>query len=443
MRNICCLIVIVFIGFVGAPSVHAHFMFVRLLPPAEAGRFAEVYFSDKADAGDPRFIDKIASTKLWMQAKPGVFDPLTVRPTADRLRAFIPSAGGLCVVGECTYGVLARGKMPFLLRHYPKAVSGNAEEIAAFKPKQEIPFEIQMREVGGALEFVALVNGKPSPGASFSAVPTDLKEHKFTADVQGKATWKPTTPGYYAVYTGRKLKDAGTHDGEKYGEIREFTTLAFAWPLQAKGPDPDAVKLFQDATAARAAWHDFPGFRADISANADGRTWKGSVTIDAKGTVALTELDEVVTPWVREQLDSLVLHRMARPEGKPPIVRFADQNLTHALGRLVIFEGGQFASSYRVKDRQVMVVNRLLGKVNMTITVLENDVNADKKFLPRAYTVQYWNGKTGDVQRVETVQNRWTRLGAWDVPTEVTVLSASSVGVGVKTMTLTRHQLQK
>ena len=101
------------------------------------------------------------------------------------------------------------------------------------------------------------------------------------------------------------------------------------------------------------------------------------------------------------------------------------------------------ASSYRVKDRQIMVVNRAMGKLNMTITVTENDVNAEKKFLPRAYTVQYWNASTGDLQRTESIQNRWTRVGELDLPSLVSVQASSGTGLSVKTMTISNHQLPK
>src|SRR5438309_8505559 len=89
-----------------AAAADAHFLFIRLRPAAEGGRHAEVYFSDQADAGDPRFIDKIAHTKLWLQTKPGAFEPLSVHKTPDRLRALVPTSGSIAVVGECTYGVL-------------------------------------------------------------------------------------------------------------------------------------------------------------------------------------------------------------------------------------------------------------------------------------------------------------------------------------------------
>src|SRR5207302_11192608 len=105
-------------------------LFIKIGPPAEAGRAAEVYFSELAEAGDPRFIDKIAQTKLWLQQTPGQFRPLKVHKGADRLRAPVPPSGSLAVVGSCEYGVLARPKQTaFLLRHFPKAVAGLPDEV--------------------------------------------------------------------------------------------------------------------------------------------------------------------------------------------------------------------------------------------------------------------------------------------------------------------------
>src|SRR3954451_13497740 len=96
----------------GAGEARAHFLFIRIEPMAEGGRWAEVYFSEQAEAGDPKFVDKIASTQLWLQSAsdPGQFRPLTIHRSADRLRAALPSSGSVAVVGACEYGVLARPK---------------------------------------------------------------------------------------------------------------------------------------------------------------------------------------------------------------------------------------------------------------------------------------------------------------------------------------------
>jgi hypothetical protein len=158
--------------------------------------------------------------------------------------------------------------------------------------------------------------------------------------------------------------------------------------------------------------------------------------------------DEVAVPWVTDQLESIVMHRgtgqpAATGKRAKPVLRFADDEDDHPLGRLLVFEGGRFASSYRVKDRQITVVNRNLGKVHMTITVLDNDKNKDGLFLPRSYTVQYWDAATGALQRTETVQDRWQRFGSWDLPTRHTVTTASGTGLSVRSLTLSRHELLK
>src|SRR5262245_9524413 len=143
----------------------AHFLFVRIGPPAEAGRAAEVYFSEQAEAGDPRFIDKIAHTRLWVQAAPGDFKPLAVHKGADRLRAPGPVSGPLAVVGVCEYGVLARPKKtPFLLRHFPKAVAGAPEELNRLRPFDKLPLEVSATFADDRVVFTVLRAGKPVPG---------------------------------------------------------------------------------------------------------------------------------------------------------------------------------------------------------------------------------------------------------------------------------------
>ena len=111
------------------------------------------------------------------------------------------------------------------------------------------------------------------------------------------------------------------------------------------------------------------------------------------------------------------------------------------MGRLLAFEGGHFATSYRVKDRQITTVNRLLDGKNMTITVLDNERNAEGKFLPRSYTVQYWDDATGKLERTESVVDRWTRIGKWDLPTEHTVSTSSDGALSVRTLTLSGHEV--
>ena len=233
---------------------------------AEAGRSAEVYFSEQAEAGDPRFVAKMAHTKLWVQTRPGEFRELQVRQAADRLRAAAADRS-LAVVGECEYGVLARpNQTPFLLRYYPKAVAGRAEELNRLTPRKKSRSRSSRRSrrnghqdkdksTGGRIRLVALRHGKPVPSAVFTAVDSDLSEQTIKAGPDGTAGWTPPAPGRYSVYIRETLKQAGELGGKKYDEIREFATLAFTWPLERREgtPRPSPCSRTRSRTAPSGA----------------------------------------------------------------------------------------------------------------------------------------------------------------------------------------------
>jgi hypothetical protein len=427
-----------------APAARGHFLFCRIGPPAEAGRFAEVYFSDKAEAGDPKFVEKIAGTRLWLQAKPGEFRPLDVKRGQDRLRALVPAGGSISVVGVCDYGVLSRPNQPaFLLRHYPKAIAGNPAELNAMKPiGKEVPFEIAATLTDKGLRLVGLRDGQPVPNAKFTTIDSSLNNVTLTAGDDGAVVWTPPAKGEYSVYIESKSKQSGTHAGTPYEEIREFATLAFTWPIARSGEDAEAVAMFEKAIADRAQWKNFPGFSAEISGSFEGRPFAGKVDVTADGKVALKVDDAMAEKWASGQISSIVLHRRADSGAEAtPVLRFADDDDDHPLGRLLLFEGGMFASSYRIKDGRISVVNRQMGKSNMTITTLAETRNAEGKSLPMSYSVQYWDATSGDLQRVESYQERWTRLGPIDLPASRTMTSAADGGLAVRGFTLTGHKL--
>ena len=422
-------------------DLFAHFLFIRIGQHAEAGRSVDVFFSERAEAGDPKFVSKIAHAKLWMQESPGKFTPLNVRTASDRLRAFLPSQGAVSVGGECEYGVLTRD-VPFLLQYFPKAIAGEPAKLNAMQPRPEIPFEIVARVEESAITLIALAQGKPVPGALFTTVDDDLVNEELKADEAGRAVWRPDSAGHYCVYAKHVIRQAGSRGDQQYAEIRQFATLAFEWPFVRTGADAEAVEIFERAIAARAVWKEFPGFSAKVAGVVDGREFDGRVQINAEGNVQLDVGENDAADWVEEQLGSIVLHRRdASTERAKPVLRFADHNNSHPFGRLLTFVGGSFASSYRVKDDQITVVNRNIGPQNFTITVLDNEQNAEAKFLPRTYTVQYWDARTGRLERTETFRNGWVRVGTFDLPSELTVATASESGLTVRTLRLSDHKL--
>ena len=138
------------------------------------------------------------------------------------------------------------------------------------------------------------------------------------------------------------------------------------------------------------------------------------------------------------------MHRQAPAnDGPRPVLRFAedDDDDHHPLGRLLVVDGGRFASSYRIKDRLITVVNRALGRANLTILTLDHERNAEGRFLPRSYIVQTWDATTGDLKGVETVQDRWVRVSSFDLPAAHTVTMTSDSGFRIRSFELSGHRL--
>ena len=190
--------------------------------------------------------------------------------------------------------------------------------------------------------------------------------------------------------------------------------------------DPAATKLLADARAARAVWKDFPGFTADLEVNVDGKIARGRVTVSPKGEVTLKLPDDEHERSARWTLASVVGHRLDDGGGPDTPCAFEDDNADHPLGRAVRVLSDEFHSSYRLRDRQVIVVNRDMKDARFTITVMENVVNAESKFLPACFVVNTWDTKTNALTSSETHHQTWKRVGAFDLPEELTVVTATA-----------------
>jgi hypothetical protein len=205
--------------------------------------------------------------------------------------------------------------------------------------------------------------------------------------------------------------------------------------------DPAATKLLADARAARARWDHFPGFTADVEVNVEGKVAKGRVTVDAKGDVTLKLSDEEHKHWARATLSSIVGHRLDDTASLDTPCAFEDDAADHPLGRAIHVLNDEFHSSYRIRDRQVIVVNRQMTDARFTITVLENTVNEDKKFLPACFVVNTWDLKSNSLTSSETHHQTWKRIDAFDLPLTLTVVKATAGAQEARSIKLSNHQL--
>jgi hypothetical protein len=208
--------------------------------------------------------------------------------------------------------------------------------------------------------------------------------------------------------------------------------------------DSVATKLLAEARAARAVWQGFPGFSADVEVNIDGKVHKGRAEVDADGKVTVQLPDEAAAIWARRSLGSIVGHRLpGSPGEETPCVFAAGDNPHHPLGRAVQVVNDEFHSSYQIRDRQIIVVNRAMKDARFTITVLENRANEQGHFLPAHYIVNYWDLKSGQLTRAESHHQTWQRVGRFDMPRGVLVVTGKAGGQEARSLTLTHVRLNE
>lgn len=452
-RYLLALIVIV----LATPAAQAHFIWIV---PDKDGT-ARVIFSDSLKPDSPELLGKIAKAEAFTTGEDGKPNPLKWAESKDKnaYLVTVPGTGARLVNAACAYGVIARGDgEPFLLNYYATAVVGAAKDVPVpdfGKGSDRMPLRIVQFQKGIS-RFQVLWQGKPLAGEEVVVLePSKDKGVEHKTDDQGMINvyGKESEAGVYGIRARYIEKRAGKQDGKEYKEVRHYATLVALVAINRIGPvddkpkeDPAASKLLQEARAARAQWQSFPGFSANIEVNFDGKTSKGKVQVDSAGRLQFDGLDKNMEPWAKRTLGSVVGHRLDDSASKNTPCAFIDDNKDHPLGRAIRVLTDELHSSYRIRDRQIMEVNRQMKEGRFTISVLENRPNAEGKFLSIAFVVSFWSLENGELQRSEAHHQAWARVGKFDLPTTLTVITSQAEKSGAagriaQSLTLTNHKL--
>jgi hypothetical protein len=451
--------------------VQAHFIY---LIPAKDQKAATMVFSDTLAPDEAVPINKIAMTKLFALDAAG--KPVAVKMTEMKHHFDVTADGErpVMIAGTCQYGVIAKKGESFLLLYHPKTVLMGPEGISdlpwLLKGSKELPLEMVKADES---KVRVLFQGKPLPAAEV-ALFTDAEDSKAVegkTDAEGeynieaafKSLDKKMPPSLVAVRIRHVEKKEGELDGKKYTEVRHYATMVIR-PTKGKKAakekadeevvflgkdkeaDPGATKLLADARAARALWHKFPGFTARVEINQDGKKIPCKLDVSAAGKVDLrTELADLspehdqIIKKVRGEIISLVSHRLPGEKYETPCA-FADKVEDHPQGRLILVLNDELHSSYRIRDRQILEVNRTSGGGRFTISVLENYWSKDKTYLPAHYVVNTWD-KGGTLTSATAHRNTWLRLGSFDLPETYSTVNAGSGGLSVRLVTFSGHKL--
>jgi len=431
----------------GAASAEAHFVWIDLAPAAGGQPQARLYFGEQPEPGEPHLVGKIAHTKAWSRTAQGESVELKVG-TPESESGVLPLVGTATAPASleaiCDYGVYQRGPAGLLLQYYAKRLSGDWAQSGKLARAERLPLDIVPAVADGKLNLEVLYQGKASAASEVIVINPAGKESELKTDAEGKVAVKVSESGRYAVRAAHLETDkSGTRGDKKYAQTWHYCTLLVDVAGDPASADSaSATDMLKRARDARAIWNDFPGYTADLTVTNGAESITGQAKIDANGIVELKLPESKLADWVEEQLNSLVQHRMPDGEVNEGTVTFAEEAAAHPLGRKLDLGDPTLQSAYRIKDDVIMEVNRTAGPaMRFTISVLEVEWNAEHKYLPRAFTMNFFNSKSGALAVSNGYLNEWSRVGSFDLPKTIVEVSAHPGGTSTRKIAFTNCQL--
>lgn len=365
---------------VAAHAAQAHFLWASYENPQ--GRKIRIEFAESpGDSVLPGIAGRAKDVKPW--------EGLPVKPEKEGLVGLTKGEVGGAVLH---YGVLDRSEQKrgiFLLEYYAKACSSFA---SAAKPAG-MRAEVIVAKVGDQLTLQALLDGKPAAGAEMTYF-LGKEEKVANAGPDGKLTI--TFPG--SSFKGRAMiaeNKKGTLDGKKYDLVRNYATIAIGKPEVAPAADAAAYKLLEAASVNRASFPEtLLGLHVEFSAVIGHKEVKGTLTMDEASGVSIKGADESAeAKWVAGQMRSMFLHRRSGRfedgDGSHPIQFGEGEN---AFGRLILV-GDSLNSKYRVKDGQILEVDRTMGAQRILVNVLQTMRTPENRVLSTKMSVMRFDAK--------------------------------------------------
>jgi len=430
-------------GFVPA-TAKAHFLWIGLRGSDSNKGTACVYFNEDPTAGSARLAKKIAPTKAWLRRPGGAPTPLDLRVVEQdetgQLEGAVDAQRPYCVDARFDYGVFKHDDHPVLLNYYARHVEADsADQVASLATSEALPLAVSPRRDGEGLVIDVLWQGKPAAGCEVVVAAEGQDAQELTTDDKGQAKVAKAPKGDYAI-RARKIEDkAGKLADQDYEATHHYATLTCK--LNANAAALSADQMLAAAREARAVWDDFPGFTADLTLGTGEQRTAGKVTITADGEIRLVGFDNVKTDRAKQLLQQLVQHRSGGG-GPEQTVSFVEESTEHPLGRLMTFNGDkEMNSAYRVKENVVTEVNRAMGPMKFTISVLDVHLNPEGKYLPTTFNVTYWDRASGKMKASETHLNEWVRVGDFDLPTRFILLRAEDEKREILDMEFSNHKL--
>ncbi len=171
----------------------------------------------------------------------------------------------------------------------------------------------------------------------------------------------------------------------------------------------------------------FPGFRSKLTVYADGRTHSGTMLFRPPITLEVELVDKDVRKKVKSTVRSLLSHRMQSDGSLDGDLRLAEAD-NHPLGRRILL-GDKYDSSYRIRDRRILEVDRKMEDSRLVINVLETEITATGKYLPTQFFVTVFDRESGAVKSASAYSDVYQRIDGEYLPRSRRIIDAENMRV--------------
>jgi len=435
-------------------AASAHFVWVEPAPSSPGA--AQVCFGEYPTVREAApLLDKVQGVKLYALDGKGRRELKQVRAENHFRYEGVESAP--VVAGSLDYGILQREQSPpYLLRYETVLLRGegkplSASEIARLSQlRTDLPLSVTFKPAGAdRLQLTTALNGKPVAADVAIGNPGETELKKARTSENGTLELPVSTSGWYHLRLSAEDGKPVTFGGKEGKFTRTYLSVMFqaekpagsAVAATAVKTDADAIKLLKDAHEARSHWgKEFPGFTADAVYMWQGKEVKGTVTVDSQLSIKYDLGSKEAETSLRPSFGSLIMHRGGGGDTPEYPASWKDGEV-HPFGRAINLND-KYGSWYRVKDRQILQVNRNMGSQRFTTNVLENE-SGRHGFLPRAWTVSYYDNSTNALLRSSTTHVTWKWIEDIFVPATVQTVNAHNEATEVTGLVLSNHRLLK
>ncbi len=185
----------------------------------------------------------------------------------------------------------------------------------------------------------------------------------------------------------------------------------------------NARDLFQAAYENRYTWdQDFPGYGADVELKQAGEVYTGKIKINSDFSVEVSEIqDSEVQESLYTQLRDVVTHRKRNTFEKAHGANTFSLGETDGSGAVeILVQGDAMGSNYRVRDTQISLVSRVMGRMAFVIHH-KASLDTGEGYISSNYTAVFRNPQTNEVLRQMEFEDTYEKIGSYYVMTRQVV----------------------